>query len=418
MPDIKCPECGAIFSVDETSYASIVKQVRDKEFRKELNEQTEQAVKLNMVEKDQLIADLQAKIARFDDQKELAVRDAIAQERGTLLEKEQRIAELELRLTQDQEKAASEKAMAIRLAEAEKEKELTALRGQLNSIESQYALREKELLAERDTMLRVKEEELAQYKDMKARLSSKMVGETLEQHCEAEFNKVRALGFAGASFEKDNDASGGSKGDYIFRDFDENGLEYISIMFEMKNEMDETATKHKNEDFLKKLDKDRCAKKCEYAVLVSLLEPENEYYNTGIVDVSHRFEKMYVIRPQFFIPMITLLRNAARSSLSYRQELALARSQNIDVENFNNQLLDFKDRFSRDYRLASEQFKKAVTDIDKTIKYLEGIKKNLLSSENHLRLANDKAEDLTIKKLTKGNPTMTEKFLDAGIAIQ
>ena len=268
-----------------------MKQVRDKEFRKELNEQTEQAVKLNMVEKDQLIADLQAKIARFDDQKELAVRDAIAQERGTLLEKEQRIAELELRLTQDQEKAASEKAMAIRLAEAEKEKELTALRGQLNSIESQYALREKELLAERDTMLRVKEEELAQYKDMKARLSSKMVGETLEQHCEAEFNKVRALGFAGASFEKDNDASGGSKGDYIFRDFDENGLEYISIMFEMKNEMDETATKHKNEDFLKKLDKDRCAKKCEYAVLVSLLEPENEYYNTGIVDVSHRFEK-------------------------------------------------------------------------------------------------------------------------------
>jgi len=301
---------------------------------------------------------------------------------------------------------------------AEKERELTELRAQLTTLKSEQALREADLIADRDRLLALKDEEIARYKDMKARLSTKMVGETLEQHCETEFNKVRAMGFPNALFEKDNDARSGSKGDFIFRDFDESGMEYISIMFEMKNEMDETATKHRNEDFFKKLDKDRREKNCEYAVLVSLLESDNEYYNTGIVDVSYRYEKMYVIRPQFFLPLISLLRNAARASLSYRQELAAMRNQNLDVERFSSQLVEFKDRFSRNYELASRQFGEAIAEIDKTIEHLEKTKKNLLASANNLRLANDKARDLTIKRLTRGNPTMTEKFLDAGIEIE
>ena len=255
-------------------------------------------------------------------------------------------------------------------------------------------------------------------RDMKARLSTKMVGEALEQHCETEFNKVRAMAFPDALFEKDNDARTGSKGDYIFRDFDENGMEYISIMFEMKNEMDETNSKHRNEDFFKKLDRDRREKGCEYAVLVSMLESDSELYNTGIVDVSHRFEKMYVIRPQFFLPMISLLRNGARASLRYRQELAAVRNQNLDVEKFSSQLTDFKERFSRNYELASRQFGEAIDEIDKTIAHLEKTKKSLLSSANNLRLANDKARELTIKRLTRGNPTMSEKFADAGVEIE
>jgi len=253
---------------------------------------------------------------------------------------------------------------------------------------------------------------------MKTKLSTKMVGETLEQHCEIEFNRLRTTAFPLAYFEKDNDASGGSKGDYIFRDYDESGTEYISIMFEMKNEMDETATKHKNEDFLRKLDKDRADKKCEYAVLVSLLESDSEYYNAGIVDMSYRYPKMYVIRPQFFIPLISLLRNAAQSSLGYRQELALLRQQSLDVENFSAQLSDFKQRFAKNYELASRRFGEAIEEIDKTIAHLEKTKKALLSSEDNLRLANNKAEDLTIKKLVKNNPTMAERFVDAGIKIE
>ena len=273
-------------------------------------------------------------------------------------------------------------------------------------------------IADRDRLLQIKDEEIAHYKEMKARLSTKMVGESLEQHCETEFNKVRALGFPLAQFEKDNDARHGSKGNFIFRDFDADGTEYISIMFEMKNEMEDTATKHRNEEFFKKLDRDRTEKGCEYAVLVSLLESDSEYYNAGIVDVSHRYEKMYVIRPQFFIPLISLLRNAARASLKYRQELATVRSQNIDVEAFNSQLKEFKDRFGRNYELASRRFGEAIDEIDKTILHLQKVKEDLVSSERNLRLANDKAEDLTIKRLTRGNPTMTEKFQEAGIKIE
>lgn len=418
MPDIKCPECGAVFSVDETSYASIVKQVRDKEFKKELNEQTERAVKLSIAEKDIRIASLCAEIDRFSDQKELAIRNAVDQERRAQREKELEIADLKSQLAQEKKNSQSEKEMALQIAKAENEKELAVLRGQLDAMEHSYALKEQKLIDERDQMLRVKEDELAQYKDMKARLSTKMIGESLEQHCETEFNKLRATAFPHALFEKDNNVVGGSKGDFIFRDYDKNGLEYISIMFEMKNQMDETATKHKNEDFFKKLDKDRNTKKCEYAVLVSLLEADSELYNTGIVDVSYRYPKMYVIRPQFFIPIISLLRNAAQNALEARQELALIRTQNMDVDRFNQQLMDFKQRFSRDYDLASRQFKTAIEEIDKTINHLEKVKENLIKSEDHLRLANNKAEDLTIKKLTKGNATMTAKFLDAGIAIE
>jgi len=418
MPDIRCPECGAVFSVDEMSYASIVKQVRDREFEQEVKAQRETAVRLVEAEKATVISALQARLDAFEADKKLAVRGAVDEKEGELREKEREIAELRGRLESGAKVAAAEKSAAVQSVTAEKERELTELRAQLTTLKSEQALREADLIADRDRLLALKDEEIARYKDMKARLSTKMVGETLEQHCETEFNKVRAMGFPNALFEKDNDARSGSKGDFIFRDFDESGMEYISIMFEMKNEMDETATKHRNEDFFKKLDKDRREKNCEYAVLVSLLESDNEYYNTGIVDVSYRYEKMYVIRPQFFLPLISLLRNAARASLSYRQELAAMRNQNLDVERFSSQLVEFKDRFSRNYELASRQFGEAIAEIDKTIEHLEKTKKNLLASANNLRLANDKARDLTIKRLTRGNPTMTEKFLDAGIEIE
>ena len=265
-------------------------------------------------------------------------------------------------------------------------------------------------------MLKSKDETISFYKDLKMRQSTKMLGESLEQHCEVSFNQVRAIGFPRAFFEKDNDAKSGTKGDFIFRDYDETGLEYISIMFEMKNEMDETATKHKNEDFFKKLDKDRCEKKCEYAVLVSTLEADSEYYNTGIVDVSHRYPKMYVIRPQFFIPLLSLLRNAAAGALGYKQELQQMKNQNLDVQAFADALTDFKDKFSRNYDLASRKFQEAIAEIDKTIDHLEKTKKALLSSENNLRLANSKAEDLTIKRLVKNNPTMRQRCEDEGIS--
>ena len=418
MPDIVCPNCGTVFSVDDTTYASISKQVRDKEFDKELKAQKAAAVKLVEMEKDQVIASLQAQVDGFHTELALAIRRAVDEKQQELSDKDREIIGLQAKLDNQKQAADAEKEAAVHLAEAQKDKTLAELQGQLATMESEHARKEAELIADRDRLLQIKDEEIAQYKEMKARLSTKMVGESLEQHCETEFNKVRALGFPLAQFEKDNDARHGSKGDFIFRDFDADGTEYISIMFEMKNEMEDTATKHRNEEFFKKLDRDRTEKGCEYAVLVSLLESDSEYYNAGIVDVSHRYEKMYVIRPQFFIPLISLLRNAARASLKYRQELATVRSQNIDVEAFNSQLKEFKDRFGRNYELASRRFGEAIDEIDKTILHLQKVKEDLVSSERNLRLANDKAEDLTIKRLTRGNPTMTEKFQEAGIKIE
>ena len=418
MPDIVCPNCGTVFSVDDTTYASISKQVRDKEFDKELKAQKAATVKLVEMEKDQVIASLQAQVDGFHTELALAIRRAVDEKQQELSDKDREIIGLQAKLDNQKQAADAEKEAAVHLAEAQKDKTLAELQGQLATMESEHARKEAELIADRDRLLQIKDEEIAHYKEMKARLSTKMVGESLEQHCETEFNKVRALGFPLAQFEKDNDARHGSKGDFIFRDFDADGTEYISIMFEMKNEMEDTATKHRNEEFFKKLDRDRTEKGCEYAVLVSLLESDNEYYNAGIVDVSHRYEKMYVIRPQFFIPLISLLRNAARASLKYRQELATVRSQNIDVEAFNSQLKEFKDRFGRNYELASRRFGEAIDEIDKTILHLQKVKEDLVSSERNLRLANDKAEDLTIKRLTRGNPTMTEKFQEAGIKIE
>ena len=406
MQEIKCPKCGEVFQVDESGYSAIVKQVRDKEFSKEIQNreaqfesEKESAIllakleaekmfneKLNKkenelneieVKKDKEIAELKNKLATFDKDKELEINKLITKLNTELSEKDSHIATLK-----------GEKALT----------------------EKECQLKEQSLKEQYEEKLRFKEEEIARYKDFKSKLSTKMVGESLEQHCEIEFNQLRATGFKNAYFEKDNDAKTGSKGDYIFRDKDAEGIEFISIMFEMKNEMDTTSTKKKNEDFLKELDKDRREKNCEYAVLVSLLEPESELYNTGIVDMSHRYPKMYVIRPQFFIPIITLLRNAAANSLEYKHELEIIKAQNVDVSNFEAEMNDFKDKFSRNFRLASEKFQKAIEEIDKTIDHLQKTKEALLSSENNLRLANSKAEDLSIKRLTKNNPTMAAKF--------
>ena len=398
MQEIKCPKCGEVFQVDESGYASIVKQVRDKEFLKEIDERRTQ------FERDK---DTAVKLAQAETTEEL---------NKSLAQKEARIAELTAKLSVIE----SEKKLEISEAVSEKEKEISKrneeiaiLRGQIETSEQSSELKERTLKETYEAKLRDKDEQIAYYKDFKARQSTKMVGESLEQHCEIEFNRLRATGFQNAYFEKDNDAKTGSKGDYIFRESSDDGTEFISIMFEMKNEMDTTATKHKNEDFLKELDKDRNEKNCEYAVLVSLLEADNELYNGGIVDMSHRYPKMYVIRPQFFIPIITLLRNAAMNSLQYRQELAVIKNQNIDISHFEEDMNDFKDKFARNYRIASDKFKKAIDEIDKTIDHLQKTKDALLSSENNLRLANNKAEELTIKKLTRNNPTMAEKFEEA-----
>ncbi len=425
MQEIKCPKCGEVFQVDASGYASIVKQVRDKEFHAELHNREvqfakdkETAVALaearqqnsfrdQLSEKDSEIEALKHKLALLEQSQEQAIAQEIAK-------KDAQISQLNTQLGA----FAQEKQIAVLEAVSEKDKELsekqqqlTVLEGKLQSQDNESRIREQSLRSQYENILKFKEEEIAHYKDLKSRMSTKMVGETLEQHCEIEFNKLRATGFQNAYFEKDNDARTGSKGDYIFRESSE-GVEFISIMFEMKNEMETTATKKKNEDFFKELDKDRREKNCEYAVLVSLLEPENELYNSGIVDVSHRYPKMYVIRPQFFIPMITLLRNAALNSLHYQQELAVIRNQNIDITHFEEDMNKFKDSFARNYRLASEKFHKAIEEIDKTIDHLQKTKDALLSSENNLRLANNKAEELSIKKLTKNNPTMTAKFAE------
>lgn len=417
MNEIKCPNCKEVFKIDETSFDNIVKQVRDQQFQEELQNRLQIAEKekkdaIDLV-REKAINHLNQKLAEKDTIiNKLQAENAIELSKK-LSEKENELQKLKTLISN----AEVEKKLAINEAKQKIEKERDDLANSLKIKDNEKELLEKSLkekfndqLKAKEELIRLKDDEIARVKEMKLKLSTKMLGETLEQHCEIEFNKLRATAFSNAYFEKDNDSKTGSKGDFIYRENDENGTEIISIMFEMKNEADQTATKKRNEDFFKELDKDRNEKKCEYAVLVSLLESESELYNTGIVDVSYKYPKMYVVRPQFFIPIITLLRNAAMNSLKYKAELALVKNQNIDITNFENKMQDFKEGFSRNYRLASEKFKLAIDEIDKTILHLNKTKEALLSSENNLRLANDKAEDLTIKKLTNGNPTMKAKF--------
>lgn len=410
MKEIVCPNCKTPFTIDESSYADISKQIRDHLFEEEIQK------RLAIVEKEKESA---VKLAEANLKSVL--QETIQKKESELNEK---IAQKDLELTQIKSKLESaeiQKKLSITEAIQQIEKERDALANEVKTKELEKQNLEASLknkftseLQAKEEIIKYKEEEIARVKDLKQKMSTKMLGETLEIHCEMEFNKLRSTAFKNAYFEKDNDASSGSKGDYIYREKDEHGNEIVSIMFEMKNESDTTATKKKNEDFFKELDKDRMEKKCEYAVLVSMLEIGNEFYDTGIVDVSYRFEKMYVIRPQFFIPMITLLRNAALNSMKYKAELALVKSQNIDITNFEEKMNKFKDGFARNFELASKKFKDAIDGIDKTIKELEKTKAALLSSENNLRLANEKTEDLTIKKLTHGNPTMKAKFDELG----
>ena len=390
MHKITCPHCGKAFEIDEAGYADILKQVRDADFKNQLDERLELAEQ----EKRNAVELAKTKLAR-ESQEAAASKDAEIQ--GLKAE----LGAIEIA-----------KKLAITEAVSVVEKERDQMKSSLEQSKLEKQLAEKALKDKYETQIRDRDDMIERLKDMKARLSTKMVGETLEQHCETEFNRIRATAFPGAYFEKDNDARTGSKGDYIFRDSDEAGIESVSIMFEMKNESDGTATKKKNEDFLRELDKDRAEKSCEYAVLVSLLEPDSELYNSGIVDVSHRYSKMYVVRPQFFIPIITLLRNAAQNSLKYKTELALVKAQDIDITNFENDLDAFKTGFARNYELASKKFKTAIAEIDKTIDHLQKTKDALLGSENNLRLANNKADDLTVKKLTKNNLTMASKFAE------
>ncbi|MDA0278758.1 MAG: DUF2130 domain-containing protein [Bacteroidetes bacterium] len=406
MRDIICPSCKTSFKLDDAGFADIVKQVRDDQFSEELNH------RLAIAEKEKSNAVMLA---------EANLKNTLQQK---LSKKEQEISDLksrkELELEQVRAKvvqAEQEKRQAVLEATRTIEKERDGLLNQLSNKEVERQLQEKSIqeqfnqkLLTKEETIKMKDDEIARLKDFKQKLSTKMVGESLEQHCEVEFNKLRATGFQNVYFEKDNDASSGSKGDFIYRENDQNGNEILSIMFEMKNEGDETATKKKNEDFFKVLDKDRNEKKCEYAILVSMLEADNELFNNGIVDVSHKYKKMYVIRPQFFIPIITILRNAALNSMQYKEELAIIRNQNIDITNFEEKINDFKSGFSRNYDLASRQFKTAIEEIDKTMNHLQKTKEALLASVNNLRLANSKTEDLTIKKLTHGNPTMKAKF--------
>ena len=417
MNEIICPNCKKAFKVDKAGFADILKQVRDHQFQEELEN------RLTLAEKDKESAiklaeanlknKLQEELAQKD--KELIELKAKAEKdlAEKLAQKEAELASAKAKL----ENAETEKKLSVTEAIQKIEKERDAFANEVKTKELEKQNLESTLkqqftteLQSKDAIIKYKEEEIARVKDMKAKLSTKMIGETLELHCENEFNKLRSVAFPKAYFEKDNDAKSGSKGDYIYRENDENGNEIISIMFEMKNEADATATKKRNEDFLKELDKDRIEKKCEYAILVSMLESESELYNTGIVDMSHRFPKMFVVRPQFFIQIITLLRNAALNSMQYKAELALVKSQNIDITNFEEKMNKFKEGFSRNYDLASRKFKEAIDGIAKTIKELEKTKAALMSSENNLRLANEKTEDLTIKKLTHNNPTMKAKF--------
>lgn len=445
MSEIRCPKCGTVFQIDESDYGKIVSQVRDEEFSKEMayrvqhyEKEKADAISLAKAEeerkhaealsktkeeltseinsKDREIAELKAAIEKFELEKDMAVRSAVDAREGDIQAKDAEIAMLKAA----QEQWDTEKKLALSEAEKKKieeinskDREIDGLRAEIKQEKDSKIIEQENMKKLYESQLKAKDEEVEFYKDFKARQSTKMVGESLEKFCENEFNKIRPAGFQNAYFEKDNDVSDSrSKGDYIFRE-SEDGVEFVSIMFEMKNEADQgTSKKHSNEDFFKELDKDRNEKGCEYAVLVTMLEPDNEYYNTGIVDVSHRYPKMYVIRPQFFIPLITLIRNAARNSLQYKQELVEVRNQNLDITHFEENINTFKHGFERNYNLASKKFDDAIEEIDKTIKLLEKVRDNLKGSENNLRLANEKAQDLTIKKLTKGNPTMTKMFDD------
>ena len=438
MQEIKCPNCGEVFQVDESGYAAIVQQVRDEEFNKELERRSKELESIHksdlqiarmekekeqadalaekeneLADKDRQIAELRARINASDTEKKLAVSDAQQKKEKELADKEKEIADLKAKLLAGE----AEKMLAIAQAEQKKEKELaektneiTELKGKLVSKETENKLTETALKEKYEGQLKDKDEQIAYYKDFKARQSTKMVGESLEQHCLTQFNTIRMTAFPNAYFEKDNDARTGSKGDFIFRECAADGTEFISIMFEMKNENETTATKHKNEHFFKELDKDRNEKGCEYAVLVSMLEMDNEYYNNGIVDVSYKYPKMFVVRPQFFIPIISLLRNAALNSLQYQQELQVIRNQQLDIINFENNMNVFKEGFAKNYELASRKFHDAIAEIDKSISQLQKVKDALTSSERNLRLANDKAQDLSIKKLTKNSPTLREMF--------
>ena len=451
MEEIRCPKCGEVFQVDKNGYDQIARQVRDKEFLKELDSRLESDLKvirlqkdkelsesitqkdIEILQKNQTIAELQAKLDASETEKNLAISKALEKKNEELTKEEktysEHLSQKELEIS-DRDKLISELKAKLNASETEKKlavaeaveqknaelsqkvTEIANLRGEIKSKETENRLKEQSLQKQYENKLKQKEELIEYYKDFKARQSTKMIGESLEQHCLTQFNSIRMTAFPNAYFEKDNDAKTGSKGDFIYRESSEEGTEFISIMFEMKNEADTTATKHKNEDFFKELDKDRREKGCEYAILVSLLEIDNELYNNGIVDVSYKFPKMYVIRPQFFIPMITLLRNAAQNSLHYRHELQIVRNQQIDISHFEENMNDFIEGFARNYRLASEKFVTAIEEIDKTIDHLQKTKKALLSSENNLRLANKKADDLSIKKLTKNAPSLKVMFDD------
>jgi hypothetical protein len=424
MNQIKCPHCGEEFTLNDEGYLNIINQVKTKEFNQEIHQRLEQLKVQNqkdieiektkvessflqkLSQKEQELQSLKDKINNSEQAKSLAVLSAEGKLKEQLKQQELIIQQLKSNI----DSALKDKQLETQAALSKKEQQLQELTARIELEKKQAELEKSSIKQRYDEQLKQKDEAIAYYKDLKTKLSTKMVGETLEQHCEYEFNNLRALAFPRANFGKDNDAQSGSKGDYIFREVDENGVEILSIMFEMKNEQDETATKKKNEHFLKELDKDRNEKKCEYAILVSLLESDNELYNNGIVDVSHIYPKMYVIRPQFFIPMITLLRNASLNALKFKQEAALMRRQNIDITTFEDDLNAFKQAFSKNYELASRKFGDAIDEIDKTIKSLQKTKEYLLSSENNLRLANDKADSLTVKKLTKNNPTMKKKF--------
>ena len=420
MNEIKCPNCGTIFKIDETEYDSIVKQIRDKEFEKEISlreqehtKDKESAIKLaeahlreeltkQVTERDLEITNLKNELKTKEEQTQSKLEQEYKDE---LNKKDLEISELKNKIKLQE----SKNELEIQKAITEKDKKISDLSSELVVKSKEFELKQNSIKDSYESKLKDKDEQIAYYRDFKAKQSTKMIGESLEQHCSIEFNRLRPL-FKNAYFDKDNDARTGSKGDFIFRDFDDEGNEIVSIMFEMKNEADTTATKHKNEDFFKELDKDRKEKKCEYAVLVTLLEADNDYYNDGIVDVSHLYDKMYVIRPQFFIPLITLIRNLANKSLEYKKELEIIKNQNIDITHFEENINAFKEGFGRNYRLASERFAKAIEEIDKTIDHLQKTKEHLLKTDDNLRLANNKAEDLSIKKLAHNNPTVTKMF--------
>lgn len=422
MNEIKCPNCGTTFQINESEYEKIVKQIKNKEFEKELTirekeyklDKENEVLKVKTQIKEQLTQELNQKEIQITKLKqEVEIKET---ETKNKLDKEytSTINNLKIeieKLKGELSKKDAENKLKVEETTTKKDKEIQELTSKLDIKTKEYELKEKNVKEKYESKLKDKDEQIAYYKDFKARQSTKMIGESLEQHCLASFNRLRPL-FTNSYFEKDNDAKTGSKGDFIFRDYDEEGNEIVSIMFEMKNEADATATKHKNEDFLKELDKDRREKNCEYAVLVSLLEIENEYYNDGIVDVSHYYDKMYVIRPQFFIPLITLIRNLAQKTTTYKKELETIKNQNIDITHFEENILKFKDAFGRNYRLASEKFTKAIEEIDKTIDHLQKTKEHLLKTNDNLRLANNKAEDLTIKKLTTNSPTVRKMFED------